>query len=172
MSAAGPSAQVLHPVRWFLDIDGTISPYGLSEPWSGPTLYDGSPHSGLAVPYRPELVHAIQRLHESGVVEVVWLTTWDVEAASAWTKVGFGPFPITPRRKAGRDHRWWKAHAVQTWMCKHPNRRAMWTDDDITRDGLRGLDKARLLTIAPDPAIGLTDKHLGLIEAWVAERKA
>lgn len=154
------------PVRWFLDIDGTISPYGRTTPWKGPRLYGGPSDSDLAVPYRARLIKSIQRLHDSGRVEVVWLTTWDVEAIDSWTKVGLGPFPIIRRHKAGRD-RWWKADAVQTWMRKHPRRRVVWTDDDITKSGVRGLDKQRLLWIAPHPAAGLTDRHIARIQAWV-----
>lgn len=137
----------MHPVRWFLDIDGTLSPYGLTEPWSGPTLYGGAADSDLSVPYRRQLVESIQRLHDSGVVEVVWLTTWEAEAVNAWTKIGLGPFPLVRRRKAGHD-RWWKATAVSMWMRKHPHRRVVWTDDDISVGGLRGFDRSRLLAIA------------------------
>lgn len=155
------------PVRWFLDIDGTISPYGLTKPWRGPRLYGGPADSDLAVPYRARLIKSIQRLHDSGLVEVAWLTTWDAESIDSWTKIGLGPFPIVRRYKAGRD-RWWKADAVQTWMRKHPDRRVVWTDDDISLGGLRGFDKQRLLWIAPHPASGLTDKHIALIEAWVS----
>lgn len=158
------------PVRWFLDIDGTISPFGLTEPWPGPTLYGGPADSDLAVPYRRELARAIQRLQGSGAVEVVWLTTWDADAVDAWTKVGLGPFPLVRRRKAGHD-RWWKVDAVQTWMRRHPNRRVVWTDDDISVGGLRGFDRSRLLAISPDPTVGLTDKHVAKIERWATEAR-
>ena len=153
------------PVRWFLDIDGTIAPVGRSG-WNGPTLYGGPAHSDLAVPYRPRLIKSIQNLHVSGVVEVVWLTTWAPDEIDAWTKVGLGPFRIIRRHKAGRD-RWWKADSVQTWMRKHPHERVVWTDDDISVGGLRGLDKRRLLWIAPHPESGLTDQHIARIRAWV-----
>ncbi|MFC5175642.1 HAD domain-containing protein [Nocardioides taihuensis] len=154
------------PVRWFLDIDGVVSPYGLTEPWNGPSLYGGPPDSDLAVPYRREVVQRIQRLHDSGLVDIAWLTTWDLEAADGWTDVGLGPFPVHPRRRPGHN-RWWKVDAVQTWMRKHSTSRAIWTDDDISRGGLRGLDKNRLLAIAPDPRVGLTDNDLQRIETWV-----
>lgn len=154
------------PVRWFLDIDGTVSPFGLTERWQGPRLLGGPADSDLAVPYRRELIEGIQRLHDGGLVEVFWLTTWDAEAVDAWTKVGLGPFPLVPRRKAGRD-RWWKADHVQTWMRKNPEKRVVWTDDDISVGGLKGLDRTRLLAIAPNPTIGLTNRDTKKIERWV-----
>lgn len=153
------------PVRWFLDIDGTLSPYGLAEPWLGPTLFGGPADSDLTVPYRPDLVQAIQRLHESGIVGIVWLTTWEHDMADVWTEVGLGPFPMVPRPNP-EPGRWWKADAVRAWMRKHPTRRAVWTDDDITCGDVSGLDQARLFAISPNPAVGLTDNDLSRIAAW------
>lgn len=152
------------PVRWFLDIDGTISPYGLTEPWPGPTLYRAPTDSDFAVPFRREVVDAIQRLHSTGLVEVVWLTTWDAEATRDWAGVGLGPFPIA-RRMDGEGRRW-KGDAVSAWMVAHPHRQVVWTDDDITEDDLRGLDLSRLLAIAPAPACGLSVEHLAKVERW------
>ena len=154
-------------VRWFLDIDGTISPYGLAVPWDGATLYGNRPNSDLAVPYRREVVDGIQRISQREGLEVVWLTTWNHDEVQAWSEAGLGPFRAIGRRRAGRD-RWWKAQAVQRWMHTHPHGRAIWTDDDISMGGLRGLDRTRLLAIAPDPAVGLRTKDLARIERWIA----
>ncbi|GAA1439361.1 hypothetical protein GCM10009641_46900 [Mycobacterium cookii] len=154
-------------IRWFLDIDGTISPYGLSLPWDDATLYGPRPNSDLAVPYRREVADGIQRISQREGVEVVWLTTWSHDEVKAWTEAGLGPFRLIRKRKAGRD-RWWKAQAVKEWLHKHPHGRAIWTDDDISTGGLRGLDRTRLLAIAPDPAVGLRTRDLAKIERWIA----
>jgi hypothetical protein len=151
-------------VRWFLDVDGTISPYGLTEKWTGLTLYSESQRSDLAVPYRPDIIEGIQRLRDKQVLDIVWLTTWDEDELAMWSRAGLGPFPSV-RRKAGRGQ-WWKARAVRTWMHKHPFGRVVWTDDDITANGLQGLDRTRLLAIAPDPKSGLRAKDLVRIERW------
>lgn len=165
LSATDGGHVPVEATKWFLDVDGTLSPYGLTEAWTGPTLYRAQPDSDLAVPYRKEVVDMIQRLHTRGLVSVTWLTTWDADELSAWVEVGLGPFPAITRYRAP-DNRWWKAHAVQDWMRKHPNSSVIWTDDDISHGGLRGLDRTRLFAIAPDHTVGLTDQDLTRIEAW------
>lgn len=155
-------------IRWFLDIDGTISPYGLNLPWEGATLHGRGPDPDLTVPYRREVVDGIQRISRREGVDVVWLTTWSRDEVQAWCEAGLGPFRLIHKRKVGRE-RWWKAQAVQGWMHTHPHGRVIWTDDDISTGGLRGLDRTRLLAISPDPAIGLRTKDLAKIERWVAE---
>lgn len=155
-------------VRWFLDVDGTISPYGLAEEWTGLTLYSESLCSDLAVPYRPDIIEGIQRLRDKQIVDIVWLTTWDEAELAIWSRAGLGPFPSV-RRKAGRGQ-WWKARAVRTWMRKHPSSRVVWTDDDITASGLQGLDRTRVLAIAPDPTTGLRAKDLVRIERWATSQ--
>lgn len=148
---------------WFLDIDGVVSPYGIPGDWDGPTLYPKR-FGDLAVPYHREVVEGIAGLHAAGVVEVRWLTTWDAELLEDWTDVGLGPFPAVQRPSGGR-RRWWKANAVEQWMASH-HRRAVWTDDDLTPGRARGFDRTRLLTLSPDPRIGLRLQDLARIERW------
>lgn len=167
--APGLDRGVERPV-WYLDVDGTLSPYGLTEPWPGPTLYRAPADSDFAVPYRPDVIKAIQRLHDQGLVEVRWLTTWDAEALADWANVGLGPFRAITRYKAPHNM-WWKAHAVRDWLHKHPNGHAIWTDDDISTGQLRGLDRTRLLAITPDHTVGLTDRDIARIEGWAVRHQ-
>lgn len=150
---------------WFLDVDGVVSPYGVGDGWTGETLYPGRP-GDLTVPFRREVVEAISRVHDGGLVEVRWLTTWDSDLLRAWEDVGLGPFQVN-RPEEGR-RRWWKANVVEQWMRQNPTGRVVWTDDDLTPARLRGFEKERMLALAPEPHVGLTLKHLVRIERWLA----
>lgn len=155
---------------WFLDVDGTIAPILGTTPPADPTawstLYPGIP-SDLTVRFRRDLISAIGAMHRGGLVEVRWLSTWDAEALSDWARLGLGPFRAATRAEATGRRAWWKGNVVGTWMRHHPNGRVIWTDDDITPQRLRGLDRSRLLAIAPNPAVGLTERHLSDIRKWI-----
>lgn len=154
----------------FLDVDGTLSPYGAaiseadiaSGEWA--TLYRGQV-SDLTVPYRPVVVDRLMALRRADLVEVRWLTTWEPSLLEAWVDVGLGPFRSA--KPAHGCRRSWKSNTVEQWMRANPDRRAIWADDDITPGRLRGFDRARLLAVSPDPAKGLTDRQLDRIERWV-----
>lgn len=155
----------------FLDVDGTLSPYGsrisetdvASGKWA--TLYEGRV-SDLSVPYRPVVVERLMALRRADLVEVRWLTTWEPSALDAWLDAGLGPFRSAGRTEQGR-RRWWKANVVEQWMLANRDRRAIWTDDALTQSRLRGFDRSRLLAISPNPTNGLTDRQLGRIERWI-----
>lgn len=152
---------------WFLDVDGVVSPYGVTDAWSGDTLLSGAIDTDLAVPYRPDVLASIQQVHLAGWAEVRWLTTWDEEALSDWGRVGFGPFAMAPRPSGG-DRSNWKFRVVAAWLAKDPHRRAVWTDDDATPHG-HALDPRHLLVIAPDHAVGLTNRHVEAIVRWLQQ---
>lgn len=150
---------------WFLDVDGVVSPYGINGPWSGETLLSGATDTDLAVPYRPDVLAAVQRVHLAGWAEIRWLTTWDEDALSDWGRIGFGPFAMAPRPSGG-DRSLWKFRVVAAWLSKDPGRRAVWTDDDAVQH-LRSFDPTRLLVIAPDHAVGLTHRHVEAVVRWL-----
>ena len=185
---------------WLLDVDGVINAVG------PPTDADVEWSTGSAIanerrwPIRwsPQVVAEVRRLHESGVVEVAWLTTWGDEANDslgdilglpqlrvAGTRPRPGELPASPlpagaathaaaTGAAGADHetgRWWKLDVVRTQLAAEPKRRLVWTDDDLVwePDVVRGLRAfADCLLIAPDPTVGLTLDDLAAIERYCA----
>lgn len=170
------AARRARPV-WFLDVDGTLAPIGSGvtaadvETGQWALLYPSRPSrsgqvSDLSVPFRPAVVERIMSLRQRDLIEVRWLTTWEPSTLTAWTEVGLGPFRPA-RRVQQHRRRSWKSNVVETWLQVNADRRAIWTDDDLTQSRLRGFDRERLLAISPNPAKGLTDRQLDHIERWI-----
>lgn len=154
---------------WLLDVDGTIAPLRQDGASQTRFLYDHARPGLLSVPYDAHIVSRIQTLHDSGQVEVRWLTTWAAEALADWLAVGLGPFErVEPR--VGRWS-WEKANAVGALLTDHPGTRIVWTDDDIAQHLPDDFPRTeRLLTLSPDPQAGLTHADLDRIETWLGVR--
>lgn len=160
------------PPAWYLDVDGVIGPlrgegkHDADLSWAPAFLYDHPRKSLASVPYLPEITARIQDMHDTGLVEVQWLTTWPEQWCAHWERAGLGPFEYNAPRYDCRLR--WKAAVVKEWLDSHPTGRAVWTDDDM-RPGrrLRGYG-LRLLAIQPDSETELTHPHLDRIKAWLA----
>ncbi|QBX56070.1 hypothetical protein EXE58_11750 [Nocardioides seonyuensis] len=120
----------------------------------------------MTVPFRRDVIEAIARLHTDGLVDVRWLTTWDSHLLMDWARVGLGPFQVMTLPEVGR-RRWWKANVVEQWMLENPVGRLVWTDDDLTSARLRGFEKSRMLTVRPEPHVGLTLQDIARVERWL-----
>ena len=117
------------------------------------------------------MVDRISRLHQSGLVEVRWLTTWSDEEITEWNRVGLGPF-ASPDREVDGPFSWRKANAVHEFLVSNPARPVVWTDDDIDvnthrANRIRQAGGDRLLTVSPDRDQGLTVAELARIESWL-----
>jgi hypothetical protein len=162
---------------WFLDIDGVINS------WPKPPEDTGWEFKnvtilGYSIWYTPELIEWIDRLHESGDVEVRWLTTWEHRANDSFApEVGFrnrfkvheNPHP----HSYGGGPGWWKADVVEMFRQSHPDTPIIWTDDDISfYQGFAGRalgPDADAVVICPVSNEGLTADHLDLIAEFAEE---
>lgn len=148
---------------WCLPVEGVLSPLDTDDAdgVALPLLYAG--RRGR-LPYHPEIVARIGRLHRQQVVDVRWLTGWKAKDLQAWAPLGLGPLARMPSARGRR--RSWQSNAVARIMDRHIDRRCIWTDSTLTRSRLRGFDTARLFTVTPDPRVGITHADIDSIEEW------
>lgn len=171
------------PPLWLLDIDGVINAVGRSyaRPWPLYRSGQASPYSeldpddrGYTITWAPALTEQIRELHESGAVEVQWLTTWgsgaNIQLADL---VGLPKFEVVeePNARSGKLDRfaWWKFEAAKDVATANPGRKVIWTDDDLWSEPL-AKNFARdngWLAIAPHVQHGLAPAHLELILTYI-----
>ncbi len=169
------------PPVLLLDVDGVLNAvrHDLPEDWRRGTF------NGYVLSWDPTVVARLRAWHESGRVELQWLTTW-TELADRLLAEPMG----LPRglRTHGRDDvlptgfggraagvaGWWKLAAARAVAEAEPGRRIVWIDDDLadqaedTSEWLAA--HGQVLVVAPDFATGLTHAELDRVEAWLDDR--
>lgn len=166
----------------FLDVDGVLNSF----PVTGARFYRERRRKAHAwnyeLHYRPSVIRRLERLVETRLLDLVWLSTWSDRCTTELEPtLGFrGTYPVIPmpddsyNRFAGDPASWWKAHAVEAWLAEHPDERAVWVDDDlaapVTYSYFTETYPDRLLLIAPEFRRGLTFEHLRRILAFTYPR--
>lgn len=178
------------PPWWFLDVDGVVAS------WDQPKKAKHGKYERVAVTaldgvtypidYSLAVVDRINAMHRAGLVEVVWLTTWNRSARECLAPaIGLDDFavledpadPALSDKPYERTRLWWKTHLVMQAAAAEPDRPLIWTDDlldratkNLLRDVLRAPSK--LLTTMRTP--GLTQMNLDVVEdfarAHITER--
>ena len=167
------------PPVLLLDVDGVLNAVrpDLPEGWQRGRF------NGYVLSWDPSVVARLRAMHESGAVELQWLTTWTEMA----DRLLAGPLGL-PRglRTHGRDvgstgfggslrglSGWWKLTAAQAVARAEPARRIVWIDDDLAEqaeDTREWIDqRGELLVVAPDWSTGLTHGELDRVDAWLAQ---
>ena len=154
-------------VRCYLDVDGVLAPYvdaGVV-PSTWPDFIDGYVGSRLAV-HSPAMLLALSRLE----LEVVWCTTWGLQAERAFgAMLGFGArrtldLHSTPLASGGV-----KGAAVLADLQADPAP-FVWIDDEaITTLAVERLESLQvpMLLIEPSRTIGLEPADVKRIDAFV-----
>lgn len=179
------------PPLVLLDIDGVLNAFERDEDsldgWErGYATSDGTSWS---ITYCPEVVAALRELHESGAVEIQWLTTWghdangdlrellempklvvagtydegEREGPGAAAVSGGGLAAVTPSAPEDGDvPRWWKWDVVQRIRAEQPDRQVIWIDDELHRTSVfTFLARGEgIAVIGPDPELGLTVRQV------------
>jgi hypothetical protein len=183
---------------WLLDVDGVLNAVakrpdrGVWRDWRhGRATADGVE---WPIWFSPTVTGTVARLHESGVVEVRWLTTWGVHANGELRELlGVPELEVAgePPHVTG-DHgaeshgqavareepddakvSWWKLEAVQRTLIDEPERPVIWTDDDLgsERDAVAWVERhvPRRLLLSPRPDVGLTPRQLRAIRSYCGD---
>ena len=148
-----------------IDVDGVVSLFGFTHlPPAGlqPTAVDGIPHL-LSDHAGPLLVRL------SATFECVWCTGWEERAEEHLPRLlglpGGWPHLSFPTR-AGASARHWKLGAIESHAGR--DRPLAWVDDacDASCDAWAAARAAPTLLVRTDPATGLREQHVTLLEAW------
>jgi hypothetical protein len=160
------SATALHrkPIL-LVDIDGVVSLFGFPadrRPDGSFVVVDGIAHflSGAAGPTLLDLKHTF---------DLVWCSGWE-EKANEYLPHALGlpgplPFLTFEHKPAGgRPH--WKLPAIDTYAG--PDRSLAWIDDahDATSRAWARNRPGPTLLVDTDPAIGITQNHVGQLRRW------
>jgi hypothetical protein len=185
---------------WLLDIDGVLNAVAREPDRSvWPDWQQGSAEAGgvsWPIRFSPSVSRAIRRLHEQGLVEVRWLTTWRSDANNQLRRLldlpAFDVVPdatpadaTTAARPLAHDEdttshgaataayrpvegEWWKFAAVRHAVERLDGRPLIWTDDELEHqpDAVAWVAETVRdpLVVAPAPQVGLTPRHLQVIE--------
>jgi Swiss Army Knife RNA repair-like protein len=161
-----------------LDVDGVLNagPRGLRDGWERGTF------NGYVLSWDPTITARLRELHESGRVELQWLTTWTTDADALLAEPMGLPRGLRTHARAeaaptgfagplGGAGGWWKLGAARDVALEDADRRIVWIDDDLaqqaedTEEWLAA--NAHVLVIAPDMSTGLTHAQLDQVEAWL-----
>jgi hypothetical protein len=161
-----------------LDVDGVLNAarVDLPEGWRRGTF------NGFVLSWDPTVTARLRGLHESGRVEIQWLTTWTTNADRLLAEPMGLPRGLktharedaAPTGFLGRldgESGWWKLDLAREVAEAEPDRRIIWIDDDLARQaadtGQWLAAHSHVLVVAPDLFAGLTHEQLDEIEAWL-----
>ena len=152
----------------FLDVDGTLLPFG-QDPQRQPG--DAAPDSHLTR-LSPQVGLRLSALP----CELVWASSWEDEAnAEIAPRIGLPRLPVVnwPEPSTGAEHedQWfglhWKTRSLVEWAA---GRSFAWADDELTdadRDWVPAHHRGRALLHPVDSSRGLTDADLAALDAWL-----
>ena len=161
-----------------LDVDGVVNALRFEPPdgWQR-GLFDG-----FLITWDPTVTARLRELHESGRVEIHWLTTWTTNADRLLAEPMGLPRGLVTHARAdsapigfsgvfGGRSSWWKLAAARAVADSEPDRRIIWVDDDLAMQAADTGDwlaaNPHVLVVAPDLFVGLTHEQLDAIEAWL-----
>lgn len=162
-----------------LDVDGVLNAtrMDLPEGWQRGRF------NGFVLSWDPTVTARLRNLHDTGRVEIQWLTTWAEDADRLLAEpMGLprglrvhardGVAPTGYAGPAGTTTDWWKLAKARSVAGAEPGRRIVWIDDDLavrtaeTDAWLAGT--SRVLAIAPDTLTGLSHRQLDEVETWLS----
>jgi hypothetical protein len=166
------------PPILLLDVDGVLNAavLDLPEGWQRGTF------NGFLLSWDPTVTARLRELHQSGRVEIQWLTTWAEKADELLAEPMGLPRGLRVHARPGAASTgfsgewrgasgWWKLAAAREVVLQQPGRSIVWIDDDLAEqadDVVKWLSaNPHVLVVAPDLFVGLTHEHLDEIESWL-----
>jgi hypothetical protein len=171
LSSSGKGERTVRTL-WLLDIDGVINavpewghgtPLHVWDTWISKDVKNSTDTWPILVA-QPVLDFLIY-IHESGLAEIRWHTSWQEEALDFGDSFGLPTFHVQPCPEAMKNGTpsWWKLPTVQRELST--GRRVLWTDDHINREMNGGTRRLlgllpHLKMVVPNTATGLSPDDL------------
>lgn len=163
---------------WLLDFDGVLNAFDPAAPvlgdWDDWKTFVAR---GFRIRYSPKMTARILALHESGVVEVRWLTTWGRFANDELSpQLGLPEFTVAGEMPFRERGGWWKLPIAQELFSQGHS--LVWTDDDIINSTpavewarqIAGSRRASDLRAYAAPHGALSESDMDDIEQWLVAR--
>lgn len=155
---------------FLLDVDGVVNSvpvWGQRDeisgcPWPGGWKTFRAEFHGheYNITFAAELTSELLDIHQSGLAEVKWLTTWGKDAnVHLAERFGFPHFEVVGEPQFGSE--WWKLPLAK--RVAEVAERVVWADDDLALDPVPlewAGSEEHVLLLAPDPYVGLTPSNL------------
>ena len=161
-----------------LDVDGVLNAAALDLPQG----WQRGIFNGFVLSWNPTITTRLRDLHDSGRVEIQWLTTWTTDADRLLAEPMGLPRGLTTHAREdaaptgflgifGGASGWWKLAVAREVAEAEPDRRIVWIDDDLAQQAQDTGDwlaaHPHVLVVAPDLFVGLTHEQLDVVEDWL-----
>ncbi|TCP53498.1 hypothetical protein EV191_10465 [Tamaricihabitans halophyticus] len=152
----------------FLDVDGTLLPFGDDPSGAGLGARTGS----YLDRFTPQVGHGLAALP----CDLIWATTWEQEAnVELAPRLGLPSLPVVhwpePTAEREREDQWfglhWKTRPLAEWAA---GRRFAWVDDEITdadREWVSTHCRDHALLHRVEPSRGLTVEDIAVLDLWL-----
>ncbi|WP_406444147.1 HAD domain-containing protein [Streptomyces sp. NBC_01613] len=159
----------------FLDVDGTLLPFGSARPYPSYETRFAAPSAAAGHPLLNRIDPALGARLTALDCELVWATTWMDDAnvcVAPWLGLPALPLVDWPDEDELSAPLHWKTRPLVAWADGRP---FVWVDDEIT-----GADRTWAAAHYPAPALlhrvdhrhGLTDADFAVIEEWLGRNRA
>ena len=150
--------------------------------WDLPDGWEQGHFNDYLLSWDPTITARLRSWHESGRIEIRWLTTWASDAdrllaepmglprgLTTYERPEFGPSGFAG--PWGGRSGWWKLDVARSVAEAEPDRRIVWIDDDLAEQAADTGEwlaaNPHVLVVAPDLLVGLTHEQLDQVEAWL-----
>ena len=159
------------PAILLLDVDGVLNALN-------PKSLDGwrqGTFKGYLLKWDPSITARLKSLHDRGLIEIQWLTTWSEDADELLAdQMGLPRGLIVHPYPQGSTRGWWKFDHARDVVDTNQDRPVVWIDDDLdfyAQDVYHWVDSNdNVFTVCPDLLGGLTHNQIDDIEEWLDSR--